>query len=79
MHSAVSEETLLSLCVEGRLPSDSARACAGATGLQRRQLYCHRSPTDKLLLAVGQWLDDAVPHMPNRYRGLQGGYLAGGA
>ncbi|KAK9804097.1 hypothetical protein WJX73_007161 [Symbiochloris irregularis] len=52
---------------------------AGATGLQRRQLYCHRSPTDKLLLAVGQWLDDAVPHMPNRYRGLQGGHLAGAA
>ena len=49
----------------------------GATGLQRRKLYCHRSPTDKLLVQLGMWLDDAVPRMPNRYQGLQSGHLAG--
>lgn len=34
---------------------------------RRRGLYCYRSPTDSLLVAVGQWLDDNVPRMPNRY------------
>lgn len=52
-------------------------ANTGAMGLQRRKLYCHRSPTDHLLVAIGRWMDDAVPHMPNRYRGLQGGHLSG--
>lgn len=49
---------------------------AGAMGLVRRKLYCHRAPSDHLLLALGRWMDAAVPHMPNRYTSLLGGHLS---
>lgn len=45
-------------------------------GLVRRKLYCHRAPSDHLLLALGRWMDAAVPHMPNRYTSLLGGHLS---
>ena len=41
-----------------------------AAPMARRSWYCHRSPTDNILVASGKWLDQAVPHMPNRYQGL---------
>lgn len=34
----------------------------------RRALYKYRSPTEKMLLEVGDFLDAATPRMPNRYR-----------
>ncbi|CAL5227269.1 g10200 [Coccomyxa viridis] len=40
----------------------------GATGLTRRRIFCHRSPTDNLLVAMGRWMDETIPLVPNRYR-----------
>lgn len=40
----------------------------GTSGLIRRRLFCHRSPTDNLLVAMGRWMDHAVPLVPNRYQ-----------
>lgn len=57
---------------------EAARADAP---MARRSWYCHRSPTDNILVASGKWMDKAVPWMPNRYQGLlssslQGAHLA---
>ena len=41
---------------------------AGTQGLIRRRLFCHRSPTDNLLVAMGRWMDNAIPLVPNRYQ-----------
>ena len=41
---------------------------AGTSGLIRRRLFCHRSPTDNLLVAMGRWMDRAIPLVPNRYQ-----------
>jgi hypothetical protein len=38
-----------------------------APPLQRRRLFCYKAPSDNLLVAVGRWMDKAVPNMPNRY------------
>ena len=35
--------------------------------MDRRRLFCHRSPTDNFLIALGRWLDAAIPLVPNRY------------
>ena len=43
---------------------------AAAAPMARRSWYCHRSPTDNILVASGKWMDKAVPFMPNRYQGL---------
>ena len=61
-------------------PSDSQNAdrqltaagegAAAAAPMARRSWYCHRSPTDNILVASGKWMDKAVPFMPNRYQGL---------
>ncbi|BDA43850.1 Protein TIC 55, chloroplastic [Coccomyxa sp. Obi] len=40
----------------------------GTSGLIRRRLFCHRSPTDNLLVAMGRWMDRAIPLVPNRYQ-----------
>lgn len=40
----------------------------GTSGLIRRRLFCHRSPTDNLLIAMGRWMDRAIPLVPNRYQ-----------
>ena len=40
-------------------------------------MFCHRSPTDSLLVTLGRWLDCSVPHMPNRYRLAQAAGPAG--
>lgn len=40
----------------------------GTQGLIRRRLFCHRSPTDNLLVAMGRWMDNAIPLVPNRYQ-----------
>ena len=45
-------------------------AAPAAAAMARRSWYCHRSPTDNILVASGKWLDRAVPDMPNRYQGL---------
>lgn len=50
---------------------------AAAAPMARRSWYCHRSPTDNILVASGKWLDKAVPHMPNRYQGLLASSLQG--
>lgn len=47
--------------------------------MARRSWYCHRSPTDNILVASGKWLDKALPHMPNRYQGLLASGLQGSA
>ena len=52
---------------------------AAAAPMSRRSWYCHRSPTDNILVASGKWLDKAVPHMPNRYQGLLASSLQGEA
>lgn len=41
---------------------------AAAAPMARRSWYCHRSPTDNILVASGKWMDKAVPCMPNRYQ-----------
>ncbi len=51
-------------------------APAGAP-MARRSWYCHRSPTDNILVASGKWMDKAVPWMPNRYQGLLSSSLQG--
>ena len=48
-----------------------------AAPMARRSWYCHRSPTDNILVASGKWLDKAMPHMPNRYQGLLSSSLQG--
>ncbi len=63
-----------------RQRADGEAAQAGAP-MARRSWYCHRSPTDNILVASGKWMDKAVPWMPNRYQGLlssslQGAHLA---
>ena len=45
-------------------------ADAAMRGIVRQRLFCHRSPTDSLLIAMGRWMDAAVPAVPNRYRGV---------
>ncbi len=55
---------------------------AGADGIDaplmdRRRLFCHRSPTDNFLISLGRWIDAAVPHAPNRYRLLVDADAAG--
>ncbi|KAK9838314.1 hypothetical protein WJX81_004064 [Elliptochloris bilobata] len=45
--------------------------------MDRRRLFCHRSPTDNFLIAMGRWLDAAVPRVPNRYRLLVSADAAG--
>lgn len=53
---------------ESTLPGDDNGGGDGSSSaLSRRQLYCHRSPSDALLVAVGRWLDANLPNMPNRY------------
>ena len=37
--------------------------------MNRRRWFCHRSPTDSLLIHFGRWLDGAIVSMPNRYAG----------
>eukprot|EP00891_Asterochloris_glomerata_P009043 jgi/Astpho2/9043/Aster-x1561 len=37
--------------------------------MARRRWFCHRSPTDSLLIHFGRWLDGAIVSMPNRYEG----------
>ena len=37
--------------------------------MARRRWFCHRSPTDSLLIHFGRWLDGAIVSMPNRYAG----------
>jgi len=66
--------------VSDRQRADGEAAQAGAP-MARRSWYCHRSPTDNILVASGKWMDKAVPWMPNRYQGLlssslQGAHLA---
>ena len=53
------------------VPGDSAPI------MDRRRLFCHRSPTDNFLIALGRWLDAAVPRVPNRYRLLVAADAAG--
>ncbi|KAK3233913.1 hypothetical protein CYMTET_55818 [Cymbomonas tetramitiformis] len=48
---------------------DAERA---STPLRRTSLYCYQSPGEKLLIAVGKYLDVVVPKMPNRYAQLTG-------
>ena len=45
--------------------------------MDRRRLFCHRSPTDNFLIALGRWLDAAIPLVPNRYRLLVAADAAG--
>lgn len=54
-------------------------AAAAAAPMARRSWYCHRSPTDNILVASGKWMDKAVPDMPNRYQGLLTSSLQGKA
>lgn len=61
-----------------RQPADGEAAQAGAP-MARRSWYCHRSPTDNILVASGKWMDKAVPWMPNRYQGLLSSSLQGSA
>uniref|UniRef100_A0A0G4GVX5 Rieske domain-containing protein n=1 Tax=Chromera velia CCMP2878 TaxID=1169474 RepID=A0A0G4GVX5_9ALVE len=35
---------------------------------ERKRIFAYRSPTEKLLLTVGAYLDKTLPSMPNRYR-----------
>jgi len=51
-------------------PSPNTAATGGA--VTRRQLFCHKSPSDALLVAAGKWLDNHLPSMPNRYLNTQG-------
>ena len=48
----------------------AGEGAAAAAPMARRSWYCHRSPTDNILVASGKWMDKAVPFMPNRYQGL---------
>lgn len=66
--------------------ADTQQAAAGESGqgqeaaaapMARRSWYCHRSPTDNILVASGKWMDKAVPLMPNRYQGLLASGLQG--
>lgn len=60
--------------------SGRGREAASATApMARRSWYCHRSPTDNILVASGKWMDTAVPSMPNRYQGLLTSSLQGTA
>ncbi len=59
-----------------RQRADGEAAQAGAP-MARRSWYCHRSPTDNILVASGKWMDKAVPGMPNRYQGLLSSSLQG--
>ena len=43
---------------------DAAKA---GTPLVRRQLYKYSSPTERLLVEVGKFMDATVPKTPNRY------------
>jgi hypothetical protein len=45
--------------------------------MDRRRLFCHRSPTDNFLISLGRWIDAAVPHAPNRYQLLVDADAAG--
>lgn len=67
---------------------DAARASLGSSDhadapsesapiMDRRRLFCHRSPTDNFLIALGRWIDAAVPRAPNRYRLLVAADAAG--
>jgi hypothetical protein len=50
--------------------ADGAAAGAGGAGEAeplRRRLYTYASPSEKLLLEVGRFLDACVPRMPSRY------------
>ncbi|DBA95205.1 TPA: hypothetical protein ACH3X3_013107 [Trebouxia sp. C0006] len=64
--------------VSDRQRADGEAAQAGAP-MARRSWYCHRSPTDNILVASGKWMDKAVPWMPNRYQGLLSSSLQGSA
>ena len=55
----------------------AAAPATAAAPMARRSWYCHRSPTDNILVASGKWLDRAVPNMPNRYQGLLTSSLQG--
>lgn len=55
----------------------SEASAPGSTGaakapppVQRRRMYCYKAPSDNLLVALGKWMDAAIPLMPNRYRAL---------
>lgn len=57
---------------------EEATLPTGAQGLVRRRLFCHRSPTDNLLVAMGRWMDEAVPLVPNRYQTALAASASGG-
>ena len=59
-----SQQTAAESCDQGQ------EGAAAAAPMARRSWYCHRSPTDNILVASGKWMDKAVPFMPNRYQGL---------
>ncbi|KAK9814291.1 hypothetical protein WJX72_003521 [[Myrmecia] bisecta] len=59
--------------------SHSDGAEHGSSPLKRRRWYCHRSPSDNLLVTVGKWLDAALPTLPNRYTALLEAGAADGA
>lgn len=58
---ATSFSTSASTASSSSSPSPQSRR------LIRRQLYKYRSPSERLLLQVGRFLDEAVPRMPGRY------------
>ena len=57
----------------------AGEGAAAAAPMARRSWYCHRSPTDNILVASGKWMDKAIPFMPNRYQGLLTSGLSGTA
>ncbi|CAE8702981.1 unnamed protein product [Polarella glacialis] len=49
-------------------PGISTSSSRGSSALfRRRSAYCYRSPTEKILIELGRFLDFAVPNMPRRY------------
>ncbi|KAL0031373.1 hypothetical protein WJX79_007208 [Trebouxia sp. C0005] len=60
-------------------PAQTGGAARADAPMARRSWYCHRSPTDNILVASGKWMDKAVPWMPNRYQGLLSSSLQGSA
>ncbi|CAK0757071.1 hypothetical protein CVIRNUC_002509 [Coccomyxa viridis] len=83
-HAAVSNSSKASEAVSSRSSTEQDGAASsghptGATGLTRRRIFCHRSPTDNLLVAMGRWMDDTIPLIPNRYQPALQASAAGGA
>ena len=68
-HSQASDAQTTDRQETGQESGQGKEGAAAAAPMARRSWYCHRSPTDNILVASGKWMDKAVPWMPNRYQG----------